>query len=101
MKNLRKKNPLYRQFKDDAHQSVEHWLQLSDEERLDLSVRFMLLPVIQKQKPVTDELIKTVRPSAVDLAHQATQLALEAPDNFAHILDLLEKTTQLFLLPGD
>jgi len=99
MKNLRKKNPLLQQFKDQSCQPVAQWLTLETAARLDLCIQFLLLPVIQKSKPISPEMMQAMMPAAVDLERQATSLAQETPASFKTIHDLLGQVTALFLMP--
>ena len=99
MKNLRKKNPLLQQFKDQSRQSVDQWLAMDTPARLDLCIQFLLLPVIQKSKPISQEMMQAMMPAAVDLERQATTLVQETPTNFQTIHDLLGQVTALFLMP--
>ncbi len=99
MKNLRKKNPLYQQFKDQTQKPASAWLERDLNARLDLCIQYLLLPVIQKSKPISPEMMQAMMPAAVDLERQASTLAQESPASFKSIHDLLEQVTALFLMP--
>lgn len=99
MKNLRKKNPLLQQFKDQIQQPVGGWLNLESNTRLELCIQYLLLPLLQKNKPLSPEMLQAMMPAAVDLERQASTLVQETPASFSTIESLLEQVTALFLLP--
>ena len=82
-----------------AKQPVEKWATLEHSTRLDFCIQYLLLPVLKKGKGFTPEMLEQITPSAVDLERQASALAAEHPEMFAHIQALVEQTTALFLLP--
>lgn len=100
MKNLRKQHPLLKSFRQQSLQPAASWAGLDPNTRLDLCTQFILLPLLEANKPISQELLEQTLPAAVDLSTQASHLLQEQAMPFISIRDLLEKTTSLFLL-GD
>lgn len=101
MKNLRKKNPNLDNVKKNLKAPVEDWEKLTQEQRIELSVQFLLLPMLEKNKELTPELKATLMSSAVDIEHQASVLYTQDKTAFVTIQHLLEFTVQLFLQPEE
>jgi hypothetical protein len=101
MKNLRQKNPLLVAFRKAVAAPAADWVHLDHNQRIDLCVQFLLLPILEKKQTLTPQLQDAMMPSAVDLERQASALLAEQPQLFTQIRDLLAKTTALFLLPTD
>ena len=98
MKNLRKPNLPLKDFKLAMNAPISQWENFSHEERIDSCVKFLLLPFLELDKPITEEITRTIMPSAVDLAHQAHSLSLENDGQFKTINDILEASARLFML---
>ncbi|HEY9844102.1 MAG TPA: hypothetical protein V6D23_26765 [Candidatus Obscuribacterales bacterium] len=98
MKNLRKSNPLLQAFRQQTKQKAEFWPSLDLQLRIDLCVQFIVLPLIESGKPLTQELIDQTLPVAVDLERQVSALLAEGRLLFSTIRDLLEKTVGLYLV---
>lgn len=98
MKNLRIKNPQLNEFRQRTRQAAGSWWDLNLDTRVNLCAQFIFLPVLEKNKTISLEMIDKVMPAAVDLERQASALLEEESSLFITIKDLLEQTAGLFLL---
>ena len=99
MKNLRKKNPTLVELKKELKAPVNTWEGLSKDQRIDLCVRFLLMPMIEKKQDLSEEVKATLMSSAVDIEHQASVLFTQDTQTFVTVQHLLEFTVALFLQP--
>lgn len=97
MKNLRKTHPLLKSFREQTRQPAAGWTELAGQDRLDLALQFILLPLLEANKELTRELIDQTLPVAVDLERAASSLLAEGGLKFATIRELLTATAGLFL----
>ncbi|PIQ27436.1 hypothetical protein COW36_22810 [bacterium (Candidatus Blackallbacteria) CG17_big_fil_post_rev_8_21_14_2_50_48_46] len=98
MKNLRLKNPEFKQLQALLKQPAQDWNQFSEAEKVELSLKFLALPEIKRQGSLSEQTKQFLAPSASDLYPQVNQLLSEMPLAFASIEDLLNQTAGLFLL---
>lgn len=102
MRNLRKpRHPLITSFQAMAKQPTQKWWDLEQSTRLDFCAQYLLLPMLKKGRGPTPEMLSQIMPSAIDIERQASALLEEAPQGFADVQELVEKTVALFLLAGD
>lgn len=100
MKNLRKFHPLLKPFREATKQKASNWPEIELQTRIELALQFILLPLIEGNKEITQALHDQTLPVAVDLERAASSLLKEGGIPFSTIRDLLEKTAGMFLM-GD
>ena len=101
MKNLRKAHPLIKPFRQQTQQDASVWPGLDLNTRIDLCSQFILLPLIENNKTLNQDLLDQTLPAAIDLERMASSLWDEGQIPFHSIRDLLDKTTSLFLMTED
>ena len=101
MKNLRKAHPLLKPFRQQTQQDATSWPGLDLNTRIDLCSQFVLLPLIENNKTLSQDLLDQTLPAAIDLERMASSLLDEGQIPFHSIRDLLDKTTSLFLMTED
>ena len=99
MKNLRKNNPTLSELKKELKAPVESWAGLNKDQRIDLCVRFLLMPMLEKKQELSTEMRDTLMSSAVDIEHQASVLFQQDKGAFVTTQHLIEFTVSLFLQP--